>query len=646
MSDGNYINLNYEISPDTVYWFAPGVHTLGDGTFDEIQPANGDTFIGAPGAVIDGQGTEQAAFAQEASNVTIEYLTIQNFVPPAGQYAVNHDEGPDWALEYDTLQDIGGGTGSQLGAAFGLGDGNVAEYNCFTQDGQYAVNAGGTGTTFDYNEVSWSGAAFFPDDSCGCSGGIKYWDATNANIVGNYIHDNYNVGLWVDTDNSGFLIQDNYIARNWAQGIIYEISYNGLITGNTFLDNGWGATVPAIYLSSSGGDPYVSSNYAGQLTVSDNSFVDNWSGVVVYQDADRYCDGVNNASTGFCTLDDPSIYSATNNFGNLTANASAGDTTIYTSASVPVGSWVAFNLSLPAVGNSGPAYQVTSVSSSGSGFALSLASGIGSSEGSGAPVYQEGSCQSSGGPWAMNTSSSPQSQNPPDQAPYDYFDYCQWKAENVSVADNTFDFDPTDVETGSLGFGSAYNQGPTCPSSDLLDPSTNPNFCGLNALYGFSGSEFPVGGSDVVPEAMMSRNGNNLNGNGEAPDNDIWSGNTYCITGTSTCGTADDDVGFMAYRQGPTQPSGDSTTLTVTENCSTSSPCSTLETSSAIFPGMSIGIGNDVYGAAVTAESGSGPYTITVSPPLTMTEAAGTEIDWQGPVFATLSQWQSIWGQD
>jgi hypothetical protein len=41
---------NYTIQPHATYWFAPGVHTLGAGQFTQIIPADGDTFIGAPGA--------------------------------------------------------------------------------------------------------------------------------------------------------------------------------------------------------------------------------------------------------------------------------------------------------------------------------------------------------------------------------------------------------------------------------------------------------------------------------------------------------------------------------------------------------------------------------------------------------------------
>src|SRR5436190_20016961 len=43
---------NWTIKPQTTYWFAPGIHTLGTGQFGQIIPGDGDKFIGAPGAIL------------------------------------------------------------------------------------------------------------------------------------------------------------------------------------------------------------------------------------------------------------------------------------------------------------------------------------------------------------------------------------------------------------------------------------------------------------------------------------------------------------------------------------------------------------------------------------------------------------------
>jgi len=72
-------------------------------------------------------------------------------------------------------------------------------------------------------------------------------------------------------------------------GIQYEASYNAQITDNTLVGNaiGLGSSQSspgfpdeAIYISESGGDSRVASNYAGQLLVSGNVLTNNWGGVV------------------------------------------------------------------------------------------------------------------------------------------------------------------------------------------------------------------------------------------------------------------------------------------------------------------------------------------------------------------------------
>lgn len=430
---------NWVVHPGTIYWFAPGVHTLGLGQFQQIQPQHGDTFVGAPGAVLDGQRSNATAFAGKATDVTIEDLTIENFVPQGGQYAVNHDMGANWRVEHDTVQDNGDTRGSELGAGLGMGSGDVYEYNCITHNGEYALNAGGAGTVFAYNEVSWNGISYFPDDSCGCSGGIKYWAATDATIADNYIHDNYNVGLWADTDNSGFLISDNYISDNWAEGMIYEISYNADITGNQFVDNGWGTGsagaggIPygdALYVASSGGNPAVKGNYSGKFLINHNTFTDNWDGLIIYQNPNRLCGSAANSSAGYCTMVNGSLF---------TTRTCAADEL-----------------------NSAPS------------------------------------------------------------AHPDYFDGCQWKAGNITVSANTFNFDPKDIVTAAPPLPREVLS--RCPTTNLTNTNTNIYWCGFNGMFSLPGSEASGPGAGwTVADAIMDLRGPS----GEAPDNNVWMDNSY-----------------------------------------------------------------------------------------------------------------------
>jgi hypothetical protein len=95
---GTVLAHNWTVRPDTTYWFAPGKHTLGTGQYSQIIPSNGDTFMGAPGAILDGQHQNLYAVTEQARNVTIRYLTISNFGGSGDNHdqgVVNHDEGPN-----------------------------------------------------------------------------------------------------------------------------------------------------------------------------------------------------------------------------------------------------------------------------------------------------------------------------------------------------------------------------------------------------------------------------------------------------------------------------------------------------------------------------------------------------------------------
>ncbi len=304
---GNNDSLNP--APNKTYWFAPGVHTLGTGQYNQLIPEDNDWFVGAPGAVIDGQNKNNSAFTQHATGVTISYLTIRNFTSPQDQGVVNHDSGNGWTVANNSIID-------NQGAALMAGANNVIRDNCIADNGQYGINAyqdgdGITNLVVDHNEIGVNNTADTEKNNpgCGCSGGVKFWAVSGAQVTDNYVHDNKGVGLWADTNNSGMNFQGNYISNNDNEGLFYEISYNAAIHDNTFVRNGLvkGPTNPgfptgAIYLSESGGDSRVAGGKYATLDISGNVFTDNWSGVVMWENADRFCGSPANTSGGDCTL--------------------------------------------------------------------------------------------------------------------------------------------------------------------------------------------------------------------------------------------------------------------------------------------------------------------------------------------------------
>jgi len=333
---GDNSSVNWSRS-NTTYWFAPGVHTLGAGMYTQIIPGSGSTYVGAPGAIIDGMGQNNIAFGGDIAPVTIEYLTIQNFDPPGNQGAVNASGANNWTVKYNTIRDIVPGT------ALYAGTNNVVEYNCLTNNGQsgfgtYTSNdtnnltLGASKIIVNHNEISYNDTCNFEsvkdfpgphppsgcanageNSSCGCSGGGKFWQTEGGQFEDNWVHNNYSVGVWWDANNTGFDIQGNYISENYADGLIYETSYNALIKDNTFIRNALGAGEQepgfpdsAIYISESGADKRVPGDFGDSLQITDNVFIDNWGGVVLWENSNRFCNSPANTSTGTCTLVDPS----------------------------------------------------------------------------------------------------------------------------------------------------------------------------------------------------------------------------------------------------------------------------------------------------------------------------------------------------
>ncbi len=299
------------------YWFAPGIHTLGAGEFSQITPGMGSTYIGAPGAVLDGMNANRYAFSGSATNVRIAYLEIRNFgrgLDNNNEGVINHDAADGWLMEYLYAH-------HNDGAAVFLGSSNTIRHSCLKDNGQYGISmykpqVEGDSAIKDIivhnNEIAGNNQDDWETriDGCGCTGGVKFWDVEGAAVTENYVHDNLSVGLWADTNNIDFLFDSNWIEDNQSIGIWYEISYNATITRNVFKRNAWvsgndnlGSPAPAIYISESGGDSRLASGVSGStnLNINNNYFDDNFSGISIFENTNRFCNSNGNTSKTYCT---------------------------------------------------------------------------------------------------------------------------------------------------------------------------------------------------------------------------------------------------------------------------------------------------------------------------------------------------------
>ena len=367
---------SYQVN-HTVVYFEPGTHTIQDVMYTGHDSAYVGGYTAAVGkAIIDGvngatttgRGGSYLSSSRPSVNSSVndtwEYLTIRNYTSSQNNSVMGNINGGGWdegnVYKYNTIgPNEYGYSGSSTpprtgesnggGYAIDLGSYNTVEYNCLTQNAQGAFNGVGIRDVISHNEISWNGLGEYPDSegtggspyACGCSGGGKLSYSVNADVVDNWIHDNYNTGIWFDFDNTGALISRNYIASNWGEGIEYEASYNAAISDNTLVGNGWasdsvwprgvgggscyggvsctnglgpitgaggGFPYSAIYLPNSGGNinlkmisvphviavPGCSSNctvhsrYSGELLVERNKLTNNFGGVMVYTDTNRY----------------------------------------------------------------------------------------------------------------------------------------------------------------------------------------------------------------------------------------------------------------------------------------------------------------------------------------------------------------------
>ena len=315
------------------FYLTGGSHLLGTSEYGQVIPKDGNTYIGAPGAVLDGKGINRYAFTQHARGVRIAHLTVTGFRPPLQEAVVNQSAGTGWTIERNTIVRNGG-------AGLFIGSDNVVRQNCLKENSQYGASmykpavapgygpAAITNIVLDGNEIvgNNTGNHEWKADGtpswCGCTGGVKFWDVGGATITNNWVHHNKSVGLWADTNNVDFRVENNVIEDNDHVGFWYEISYNFRVANNTFNRNGLvegqrrqaigdGFPIGAIYIAESGGESRPLWNgHVPAFPVAEivgNTFTDNWDGVVLWEASERFCNSPGNTSAGSCTKVNPQV---------------------------------------------------------------------------------------------------------------------------------------------------------------------------------------------------------------------------------------------------------------------------------------------------------------------------------------------------
>lgn len=462
---------SYQLNPDTVYYLMPGTHV---GSF--MADVN-DAFVGGlargRSAVLSGDYSLSRPWAIDSNStngnqpgVTIEYLTIEEYTPGTSAGAVNQDSNTGWTLKYDTV------TRNVPGAGVIAGAGNVLRDNCLTLNGQYGFQSEDTNSwgkdsltrgpydvtvagneisdndTCDYSgllsnpAIGWSGHDPVPatdrNRHCGTvqpdgdQGGFKLWQTNGVTITGNYIHGNWGPGGWADTDNANTTWTANIIIGNEGPAIVEEISYNFSISGN-------------------------------YLAVNDLT------------------DGLGNP--GF---PQPAIYisesGSDTTFGGVPACAEAA---CVAQASYPTQSLISGNTLIDNGGSIFLWQNSNRYCSDGSDGACTLVGGP-------AGPFTLSSCAAHLPSASVSTTT--YTGNKTGAPARDWWDGCQWKTENVTITDNTVDFNPAHITD--------------CSEAYWPD-------CGAGGIFSEYGSPHGKTPGWVTPTQLMFF------------QNDIWSHNTY-----------------------------------------------------------------------------------------------------------------------
>ncbi|HEU4321205.1 MAG TPA: right-handed parallel beta-helix repeat-containing protein, partial [Acidimicrobiia bacterium] len=210
--------------PGTSFVLAAGIHRG-----HRVLPKEGMTFYGESGAILDGGGVVDRAFSGGASNITIQGLIIQNYVPGSSQSAVGQ-AGNNWVVRNNEIRYIAG-----IGLHTGQGSGWLVKGNYIHHNGQLGLAASGRNMVIEGNRIAYNNTQGY--DPIWEAGGAKFIKTSGLVVRNNHVHDNKGPGLWTDTDNIGCLYEANLVEKNTREGIFHEISYDCVIRNNTVRDN-------------------------------------------------------------------------------------------------------------------------------------------------------------------------------------------------------------------------------------------------------------------------------------------------------------------------------------------------------------------------------------------------------------------------
>jgi parallel beta-helix repeat protein len=231
---GESIQAAVDANPgSTTFVLKAGTHRR-----QRVVPKSGNTFLGEPGTVLDGENATSQAFVGTSDNITIRNLTLTRYTPGVHHGAIEpgRQEGIGWLVEDCEIS-------YSNGAGIVLADQGIVRRCHIHHNGQMGITGWPDNGLVEDNEVSYNNTGGY--DPNWEAGGMKLFYSDGLVIRNNHVHHNHgSIGIWLDFNLTNCLIEGNVVEDNGHGGIMYEISYGGTIRNNTVRRNsGWGIVV-------------------------------------------------------------------------------------------------------------------------------------------------------------------------------------------------------------------------------------------------------------------------------------------------------------------------------------------------------------------------------------------------------------------
>ena len=165
-----------------------------------------------------------------AANVTVSNLIVEKYAVPDQFGAIGGQyPGTGWVIQNNETR-LNHGLGLRIST-----DGKVLG-NYTHDNGEMGMGGDGRNILVEGNHIAhnnYSGT----DHNFEC-GGFKFAFTDGLTVRGNYSHDNIGPGMWTDLSSIHTLYESNVVMNNTGAGIFYETSYDAVIRYNTILNNG------------------------------------------------------------------------------------------------------------------------------------------------------------------------------------------------------------------------------------------------------------------------------------------------------------------------------------------------------------------------------------------------------------------------